>query len=94
MSGHANQQSSADLAAKLSKLKQLSDADKQLIATLQAKLEEQKRELDNRTVTIGAIQRNFENLSTVAAAERAELDPASEVVYSEEEEWAAEPDLL
>ena len=28
------------------------------------------------------------------AAERAELDPASEVVYSEEEEWAAEPDLL
>ena len=28
------------------------------------------------------------------AAERAELDPASEVVYSEEEELAAEPDLL
>jgi hypothetical protein len=28
------------------------------------------------------------------AAERAELDPASEVVYSEEEEWAAEPELL
>ena len=25
------------------------------------------------------------------AAKRAELDPASEVVYSEEEEWAAEP---
>ena len=42
----------ADLSAKLAKLKALSDADKQLITTLQAKVEEQKKELDNRTVAI------------------------------------------
>jgi len=70
----SSSESAADLTAKLSKLRALSEADKQLIATLQAKVDEQKKELDNRTVTIGAIQRNFENLSNVAAAERAELE--------------------
>ena len=68
-----NGESSSDLSAKLAKLKALSDADKQLIVTLQTKMDEQKKELENRTTTIGAIQRNFENLSNVAVAERKEL---------------------
>ena len=46
-------------AAKLSKLKALSDADKDVIASLQTKIKEQQNELDNRTTTINAIQRNY-----------------------------------
>ena len=62
-------------AAKLSKLKALSDADKDVITALQTKIKEQQNELDNRTTTINAIQRNFEQLSTIALAERAERVP-------------------
>ena len=64
--------------AKLSKLKALSDADKDVIASLQTKIKEQQNELDNRTTTINAIQRNFEQLSTIALAERAELQKLRE----------------
>ena len=69
-------------AAKLSKLKALSDADKDVIASLQTKIKEQQNELDNRTTTINAIQRNFEQLSTIALAERAELQKLREAAAS------------
>ena len=69
-------------AAKLSNLKALSDADKDVIASLQTKIKEQQNELDNRTTTINAIQRNFEQLSTIALAERAELQKLREAAAS------------
>mmetsp|Transcript_31560 Transcript_31560/g.78647 ORF Transcript_31560/g.78647 Transcript_31560/m.78647 type:complete len:509 (+) Transcript_31560:196-1722(+) len=64
---------SSELCAKMTKLRMLSDADKQLILQLQLHINSQKAELEKRTVTIAAIQRNFENLSSIASTERAEL---------------------
>ena len=87
-------ESSSDLNAKLSKLRALSDADKQLIATLQGKIDEQKKELDNRTTTISAIQRNFENLSSVAAAERKELAALRATEESRRKESEADKEEL
>ena len=66
-------ESAQDVKAKMTKLRALADVDKKLIATLQGKIEEQRRELDNRTSTIATIQRNFENLSTIAQSDRQEL---------------------
>ena len=71
--GLSGSASTSDLATKMSKLKALSDADKELMETLQKKIEEQRRELEKRTITITTLQRNFENLSSIAAAERNEL---------------------
>ena len=70
--------SASELVSKISKLKALGDVDKQLISTLQERIHQQKKELENRTMTIGAIQRNFENLSALAIAERKELEKLRE----------------
>ena len=84
-------ESVSELASKMSKLRALSDADKQLITTLQERIDQQKKELENRTVTIGTIQRNFENLSAIAVQERKELEAlrAAEVRVREEREASA-----
>eukprot|EP00743_Colponemidia_sp_Colp-15_P008160 GILK01008849.1.p1 GENE.GILK01008849.1~~GILK01008849.1.p1 ORF type:complete len:576 (-),score=155.59 GILK01008849.1:121-1848(-) len=64
---------SADEARKMNKLKALSAHDKELLAVLQQRLEDQKKDLETREFTINAIQRNFENLSAMAQADRQEL---------------------
>ena len=87
-------ESSTDLTAKMSKLKSLADADKALISTLQAKIEDPKKELEHRAVTIAAIQRNFENLSSVAHADRQELSALREAeVRRRDESLAAAEEL-
>ena len=87
-------ESSTDLTAKMSKLKSLADADKALISTLQAKIEDHKKELEHRAVTIAAIQRNFENLSSVAHADRQELSALREAeVRRRDESLAAAEEL-
>ena len=55
---------------KMSKLKALSDADKDLINTLQQRIDEQRVELESRANMVEAIQRNFETLSSIAVKER------------------------
>jgi chromosome segregation ATPase len=78
----------------MSKLKSLADADKALISTLQAKIEDHKKELEHRAVTIAAIQRNFENLSSVAHADRQELSALREAeVRRRDESLAAAEEL-
>ena len=67
------QDASGELAMKMSKLRALSDADKDLITTLQQRIDEQKSELESRTAMVEAVQRNFENLSNMAVREREEL---------------------
>ena len=71
---------------KMSKLRALSDADKDLITTLQQRIDEQKSELESRTAMVEAVQRNFENLSNMAVREREELAR----LRAEEEERSAE----
>ena len=80
------QDASGELAMKMSKLRALSDADKDLITTLQQRIDEQKSELESRTAMVEAVQRNFENLSNMAVREREELAR----LRAEEEERAAE----
>ena len=71
---------------KMSKLRALSDADKDLITTLQQRIDEQKSELESRTAMVEAVQRNVENWSNMAVREREELAR----LRAEEEERAAE----
>ena len=80
------QDASGELAMKMSKLRALSDADKDLITTLQQRIDEQKSELESRTAMVEAVQRNFENLSNMAVREREELAR----LRAEEEEREAE----
>ena len=80
------QDASSELAMKMSKLRVLSDADKDLITTLQQRIDEQKSELESRTAMVEAVQRNFENLSNMAVREREELAR----LRAEEEEREAE----
>ena len=84
--GGLAQDASSGLAMKMSKLKALSDADKDLITTLQQRIDEQRVELESRTAMVEAVQRNFENLSNMAVKEREELQR----LRSQEEEREAE----
>jgi chromosome segregation ATPase len=64
------------------------------IVQLQAKIEDHKKELEHRAVTIAAIQRNFENLSSVAHADRQELSALREAeVRRRDESLAAAEEL-
>eukprot|EP00742_Colponemidia_sp_Colp-10_P007935 GILJ01008562.1.p1 GENE.GILJ01008562.1~~GILJ01008562.1.p1 ORF type:complete len:749 (+),score=132.63 GILJ01008562.1:105-2249(+) len=51
----------------------LSDSDRMLITQLQSRIEQQKQELDQRTSTVSALQRNFESLSSLCKEEREEM---------------------
>ena len=51
----------------------LSQDDQKRVASLESKVAEQKKEIENRDITIKAIQRNFEQLSTLCQQDKEQL---------------------
>ena len=85
------------LARGSSKSQLLQQDDQKRLAALEAKVHEQKKELENRDITIRAIQRNFEQLSTLCQSDKDQIqslqkrlaDAASRSATEEEKSLAA-----
>ena len=54
-----------DLTSRMNKLMALGEADKALIETLQTRLDEQRKQLEERQAALNSVQRNYEKLSEV-----------------------------